>query len=54
MRAFLLAVVTAFVIAGVASFVLGRVQENVDEAFTKPSVRLDVSQDESAGRVPQR
>lgn len=45
MRAFLLAFVTAFVIAGVASFGLEAVQSTSDKANTTSGVRLDFAKD---------
>lgn len=45
MRAFLMAFVTAFVIAGIASLVLETVQSTSDRANTTSGVRLDFAKD---------
>lgn len=45
MRAFLVAFVTAFVIAGIASLALEGVQSNSDKANTTTGVRLDFAKD---------
>ena len=45
MRAFLLAVVTAFVIAGLASFVLDAFQKGSDVANTTTGARVDFAKD---------
>jgi hypothetical protein len=45
MRAFLAALVTAFVLAGITSFVLERFQSTSDKANTTGGVRLDFAKD---------
>lgn len=45
MREFLIAVVTAFLMAGVASFVLEILQATSDRANTTSGVRLDFAKD---------
>ncbi len=45
MRAFLVAFVTAFVIAGIASFALEGFQSSSDKANTTSGVRLDFAKD---------
>lgn len=45
MRAFLLAVVVAFAISGIASVVLNGVQKGTDAVYQTTSVRIDLSKD---------
>ena len=45
MRAFLLAVLAAFALAGIASFVLERFQASSDSANTTSGARVDFAKD---------
>ena len=49
MKAFLLAVVTAFAIAGAASFVLESFQQSSDQANTTSGARVDFAKDGIGG-----
>lgn len=53
MRAFLFAFLTAFVVAGVASFVLEGMQSTSDRANTTSGVRLDFAKDGVNRPVPR-
>jgi hypothetical protein len=50
MKAFILAVLTAFIIAGLASFVLDAFQQGSDVANTTSGARVDFAKD-GIGRV---
>jgi hypothetical protein len=54
MRAFLLAFFSAFVVAGIASFVLEGVQSTSDRANTTSGVRLDYAKDGVNRQIPIR
>jgi hypothetical protein len=53
MRAFLIALVTAFALSGIAAFVLEGLQTSSDKANTTSGVRLDFAKDGVNRTVPR-
>lgn len=54
MRAFLFAVLAAFVISGIASFALEGVQTTSDKANSTSGVRIDYAKDGVNRQIPVR